>query len=188
MSFNATKCYVMAITNKKQQSSFLYSLSGCVLSKVPGNTYLGVTLREDLQWESHITSDIKANRTLGFLWQNLRYCPKELWELTYNSLVRSPLAYASIVWDPYLARDITKLVNVQRRAARFVANDHRRTSSIITMLDTTTYYSQVTNMSAPLNSSSQTPDHIARPHACHNSFHNFDFTFHILKGKPQFPD
>ena len=55
MSFNATKCYVMAITNKKQPSSFLYSLGGRVLSKVPSTTYLGVTLREDLQWETHIT-------------------------------------------------------------------------------------------------------------------------------------
>ena len=137
MSFNATKCYVMAITNKKQPSSFLYSLGGRVLSKVPSTTYLGVTLREDLQWETHTTGiTAKANRTLGFLRRNLRYCPKQLRELAYYSLVRSRLEYASIVWDPYLAKDITKLDNVQRRAARFVANDHRRTSSVTTMLDT----------------------------------------------------
>ena len=137
MSFNVTKRYVMAITNKKQPSSFLYSLGGCVLSKVSSTTYLGVTFREDLQWESHITGiTAKANRTLGFLRRNLRYCPKQLRELAYCSLVRSRLEYASMVWDPYLAKDITKLDNVQRRAARLVANDHRRTSSVTNMLDT----------------------------------------------------
>ena len=104
MSVNATKCYVMAITNKKRPSSFLYSLGRCVLSKVPSTTYLGVTLREDLQWESHITGiTAKANRTLGFLRRNLCYCPKQLRELAYYRLIRSLLEYASIVWDPYLA-------------------------------------------------------------------------------------
>ena len=77
LSFNATKCYVMAITNKKQPSSFLYSLGGRVLSKVPSTTYLGVTLREDLQWESHITGiTAKANRTLGFLWRKPTLLPQ----------------------------------------------------------------------------------------------------------------
>ena len=136
MSFNANKCYVMALTNKKQPSSFLYSLGGCVLSKVPSTTYLGVTIREDLQWENHISGiTAKANRTLGFLRRNLRYCPKQLRELAYFSLVRSRLEYASIVWDPYWAKDITKLEGVQRRAARFVTNDHRRTSSVSDMLE-----------------------------------------------------
>ncbi len=44
------------------------------------------------------------------------------------------MEYAAIVWDPYLNKDITKLENVQRRGARFVCNDHRRTSSVTEML------------------------------------------------------
>ena len=94
-------------------------------------------LREYLQWESPITGiTAKANRTLRFLRRNLRYCLKQLRERAYHSLVRSRLEYAPIEWDPYLAKDITKLDNVQRPAARLVANDHRRTSSVTTMLDT----------------------------------------------------
>ena len=104
---------------------------------VPDTTYLGVTLREDLLWESHIIGiTAKAKRTLGFLRRNIRYCPKQLQQLACYSLVRSRLEYASIVWGPCLVKDITKLDDVQRQAARFVVNDHRRTIRVATMLDT----------------------------------------------------
>jgi len=35
-----------------------------------------------------------------------------------------------IAWDPYTARDINQLDKVQRRAARFIKNDYRRTTSV----------------------------------------------------------
>jgi hypothetical protein len=31
--------------------------------------------------------------------------------------------YSCVVWDPYLRKDIDKLENIQRRAARFVKNE-----------------------------------------------------------------
>ena len=124
-------------TGNNRRHSYTRSADVSCLTKVPSTTYLGVTLRDDIQWESHITGiTVKANRTLGLLRRNLRYFPKQLRELAYYSLVHSRLEYAYIVWDPYLAKYITKLDNVQRWAARFVANDHRRTSSVTTMLDT----------------------------------------------------
>ena len=43
--------------------------------------------------------------------------------------VRPHLDYASAVWDPYTTRDSNKLYKVQRRAARFVRRDYRRTTS-----------------------------------------------------------
>ena len=59
-------------------------------------------MREDLQWEAHITGiSIKANRMLDFLQRNLSWCPQQLRELVYFSLVRSKMEYAAIVWDPY---------------------------------------------------------------------------------------
>ena len=42
--------------------------------------------------------------------------------------------YSCVVWDPYLRKDIDKLENIQRRAARFVKNDYRRDSSVTAML------------------------------------------------------
>ena len=42
--------------------------------------------------------------------------------------------YSCVVWDPYLRRDIDKLENIQRRAARFVKNDYHRDCSVTAML------------------------------------------------------
>ena len=115
----------------------LYSMIGCVLSKVETVTYLGVTVASNLQWEPNISGiTAKANRTLGVLRRNLRSCPRQLRQRAYFSLVRSKLEYASAAWDPYLIKDIAQLESVQRRGARFVMKDHRRRSSVTTMLGT----------------------------------------------------
>ena len=42
----------------------------------------------------------------------------------YVSLIRSRLEYCAAVWDPYLIKDINVLEGIQRRAARFVVQDH----------------------------------------------------------------
>ena len=47
------------------------------------------------------------------------------------------LDYGSIIWDPYLSRDIEKLERVQRQAARFITGDYhsREEGSVTGMLD-----------------------------------------------------
>ena len=37
--------------------------------------------------------------------------------------------YSSTVWDPNLQKDIDRIENIQRRAARFIYNDYNRTST-----------------------------------------------------------
>ena len=43
--------------------------------------------------------------------------------------------YASVVWDPYNDKEVTKLERVQRRAARWVVRRFRQTSSVSEMLE-----------------------------------------------------
>ena len=97
--------------------------------------YLGVTISEDLKWESHINNICgKANKTLGFLRHNLNISSTSVKEQAYKSLVRTSLEYACSVWDPHLKADINKIEMVQRRAARYVTNRQRNTSSVGDML------------------------------------------------------
>ena len=86
---------------------------------------LGATLSDDLKWSSQISKITKkANSTLGFLKRNLKLCPLNFRMAAYISLIRSTLEYSSVIWDPYLQKDIDKLENVQRRAARSISGNY----------------------------------------------------------------
>ena len=76
----------------------------------------------------------KANQTLGFLKWNIKVHNKDLKYIAYTTLVRPQLDYASTVWSPHTATDITKLEAVQRGSVRWATRDYQRTSSVIQML------------------------------------------------------
>ena len=76
----------------------------------------------------------KAASALGFLKRNLKKCPAVLKERAYIVYVRSILEYASPIWDPHFKLDVAALERVNRRAARYVAGDFRRMSSVDAML------------------------------------------------------
>ena len=105
------------------------------LAKVTSAKYLGVTITEDLKWDTHINDTCpKANRTLGFLRRNLNIGSVAIRQQAYFTLVRPLVEYASTVWDPHTQRNIQKLEMVQRRAARYVTNRHQNRSSVSDML------------------------------------------------------
>ena len=68
MRFQSVKCNMMQLTKKlthKIQAS--YTLEGTVLENVESIKYLGVTITNDLKWNTLIINICtKANRTLGF--------------------------------------------------------------------------------------------------------------------------
>ena len=48
--------------------------------------------------------------------------------------VRPSIEFASSAWDPSTQRNILKIEQVQRGAARFVVGDFQRTSSVSAMI------------------------------------------------------
>ena len=78
----------------------------------------------------------KANRTLGLLKRNINIGNRKIKrKQAYQALVRPVRDYCSTVWKPYTATLENKLEMAQRRAARFVLNSYRRTSSVGSMLE-----------------------------------------------------
>ena len=117
---------MMQLTNKRiNKIEASYTLEGTVLENVDSIKYLGVTITNDLKWNTHINNICtKANRTLGFLRRNLFSCPQDVKEAAYKGLVRPVLEYGSSVWDPHTKCLQEELEKVQNRAARFVTRNY----------------------------------------------------------------
>ena len=126
MGYEISTCQLQYDANNKEtDQNVSYTLEGMVLENVENIKYLGVTITNDLRWNTHISNVCtKANRTLGCLRQNLYACPQEVKEATYKGLVRPVLEYCGSVWDPSGVGLQNELVKVQNRAARFVTGNY----------------------------------------------------------------
>ena len=126
MRFQPVKCNMMQLTNKRSSKiQASYTLEGTLLENVESIKYLGVTITNDLKWNTHISNVCtKANKTLGILRKNLYSCPPDVKEAAYKGLVRPVLEYGSSVWDPHTHGLQEELEKVQNRAARFVTGNY----------------------------------------------------------------
>ena len=80
----------------------------------------------DLQWKSHHLHMISKSYKLLYLLCRVISsvtCIRAK-KVLYISLVRLRLLYCSPIWHPHLLTDIRALENVQRRATKFILNDH----------------------------------------------------------------
>ena len=126
MRFQPVKCNIMQLTRKRfKKIHASYSLERTNFENVESIKYLGVTIKSDLRWNTHVRNICtKANRTLGFLRRNLYFCPQEVKEAAYKGLVRPVLDYGSSVWDPPGVVLQEELESTQKRAVRFVTGNY----------------------------------------------------------------
>ena len=120
------RCNMMQITRKRiKKIHASYTLEGTVLENVESIKYLGVTITNDLRWNTHVSNICtKANWTPCFLRRNLYSCPQEVKEAAYKGLVRPVLEYNGYVLDLSGAGLQNELEKVQNRAARFVTGNY----------------------------------------------------------------
>ena len=126
MRFQPVKCNMIQITRKRiKKINASYTLEGTVLENVENIKYLGVTITNDLLWNTHVSNVCtKAIRTIGFLRRNLYACPQEVKEAAYKGLLRQVLEYSGSVWDPSGVGLQNEFEKVQNRAARFVTGNY----------------------------------------------------------------
>ena len=128
MGYEISTCQMQQDAADKQHLNKIqasYTLEGTVLENVDNIKYLGVTITNDLKWNTHISNICtKANRTLGFLRRTLFSCPQNVKEAAYKGMVRPILEYGSSVWDPHPDKLQKELEKVQNRAARFVTRNY----------------------------------------------------------------
>ena len=80
--------------------------------------YLGILINSDLSWSPHVAKLCsKVRKLVGLFYRQFYKHADSTTLLTlYKSFIHPHLEYGSIVWDPYLARDVDALEKVQRFA------------------------------------------------------------------------
>lgn len=73
----------------------------------------------------------KANRVLAVLQRKIHSVQGH----AYYALVRPITEYSSTTWSPYTSKDIASVEEIQRRAARFVSNDYRLSTSVSSFIN-----------------------------------------------------
>ena len=112
-----------------------YKLHGIELKSTETAKYLGVRIKKDINWKSHIENiSVKASNTLKFIKRNVQTNNQKLKETAYNTYVRPQLEYCAPVWHPWQQTYSDNIERVQRAAARYVLNDYSYTSSVTEML------------------------------------------------------
>ena len=118
MLFHLAKCVSLPITRSRSPVDYSYELYGHTLDSVSSAKYFGITIQQDMDWDTHINNVVnKTNRMLGFLWCSLKISFSAIKERAYKAFVRPILEYASSVWDPYTQMSTDKLEAVQRQTA-----------------------------------------------------------------------
>ena len=68
MRFQPVKCNMQITRKRIKKINASYNLEGTVLDNVENIKYLGITITNDLKWNTHVSNICtKANRTLAFL-------------------------------------------------------------------------------------------------------------------------
>ena len=121
LKFHPQKCKYMTIGKNNDKVS--YTLKDQDLQKVKEEKDIGVTIDDELDFESHISKKInKATRTFGMLRRSFNCLDCQTFLCLYKTMVRTHLDYASSVWAPYKMKHIEIIENVQRRCTRQLPN------------------------------------------------------------------
>ena len=121
--FNAKKCKSLHIGRNNPRHQYYMYESGIQVpvEQVESEKDLGVTFESTLRFDHHILNCVnKANRMLGLIKRTFTYMDKEMFLPLFKTLIRPHLEYATVVWSPFLKKDIFLIENVQRRATKIV--------------------------------------------------------------------
>ena len=124
MSHHPGKCHVLKIGERELTLHDMfepYRLKDNILDVVHEEKDLGVIIDQDLNFESHFAEKVKkANMMIGIIRRSFLHLDEEMFLQLYKALVRPHLEYANQVWSPRLAKHVTLIENVQRRATKLV--------------------------------------------------------------------
>lgn len=125
---NISKCSFITFSRLKGGVGYRYTISDSPLQHASFVKDLGVVLDSKLSFDLHIESVVKkALKNLGFVFRSTKgFTSYHSLFLLYNSLVRSHLEYACVVWYPAYNKYISRIENVQIKFLNYVNYRYNR--------------------------------------------------------------
>ena len=120
MEFNVDKCHVVRFGVSKKRPIWQYKLGDEIIPSSEKEKDLGVVINYKCNHEDHINEiarkmyNLLANMKVAFTYVDANMVKKII-----TTFIRPTLEYASVVWNPHLQKDITKLERIQRAATRW---------------------------------------------------------------------
>ena len=101
------------------------------IDQVSCQKLLGVILDENLNYETHIDHLCKKlSKQLGLLKHIGAYLKRRQREIYFNGVIKPTLMYGSVIWDCCSVESLTRVLKLQKRAARIISDTKKTTSSI----------------------------------------------------------
>jgi hypothetical protein len=119
MELNIQKTGIIYFTRKTNSVHFNYNVSNEIILRSDCIKDLGVMLDSKLYFHRHVDFvHSQTLRTLGLLrYVTYNFSSLDCLVVLYNSLIRSKLEYASVVWNNISLTDSNKIENIQRKFA-----------------------------------------------------------------------
>ena len=94
-------------------------INNTMIEKVTDFNFLGITLNENLKWDSHTRKiSMKLSKYIGILNKLKHFLPNHILKILYDSMILSHLNYGILTWG----FSIEPLIKLQKKAIRIVTN------------------------------------------------------------------
>ena len=119
MQFNTNKCKVIHVGHRNERA--IYNMGNHRLEEVEEEKDLGVLIHRTISVSNNCAVAVKkANQMAGHIYRTVAHKSVQTVVPLYKALVRPHLEYCSLVWSPYLKKDILSIEKVQRRVTKMI--------------------------------------------------------------------
>ena len=116
-----TEIIIFKAETKKITKHLNFRLSGQKIHIKNNFKYLGITIQDDLGWETHVNNLLKKLRRSVAILSNVRhYTPKWLTRTIYYSLFNSHMIYGCQIWGQHKTNLVKRVMKLQEKAIRII--------------------------------------------------------------------
>jgi hypothetical protein len=123
LTINVSKCAVLSVGNNSLSPSNTYFINGMAITQKDSYTDLGITVKQDLSFHTHINNIVaKARNRLSTLFRGFVTRNCDIMCRAFAAYIRPLLEYNTLVWSPCAIYLIDLVESVQRNFSKRILN------------------------------------------------------------------